>query len=247
MVSLAGVARFAICVVLAIAPAGGTVRMPIKDAGAAFRRAFGPSVSPEDRRHLLERVAKEHLDSPWGDDALWALGEMARRRGETLRSVYLWQCLLARKGELRLEPFTRSLEMYRTSPVAQVAALMEAEGLIYVADGGRYTEGSGVFLNARRFDPTVMVTWDELGTAYERMNRPALALRAYRKALDAGPHRGRWAEIYRARIVRLERRSRSEDLRPGAGETSDGAGQAAAGLPTGMDRSDSGVGHLESD
>ena len=43
---------------------------------------------------LLKRVVEEYFCSSWGDDALWALGELALESGDYAQARGYWQCLL---------------------------------------------------------------------------------------------------------------------------------------------------------
>ncbi len=182
-----------------------TEQKPIKDPGAEYRRIFSEEMDPTERTRALERLVKEHSDSPWADDALWVLGEAARQQGSTRRTVYFWHYLMARRPDVRLEEFTRGLEVYRKAPIPRVMLLMEVSGVAYAADGSEFKDGDSFFYNAKPFNAVPMLVWEELGRSYKRLQKPALAVKAYRKALESAPPQGRWADIYGRRVERLEK------------------------------------------
>lgn len=209
-----GAALVGLVMLLTLPPSGviQTEQEPIKDPGAEFRRAFTEEMNPAERTHALERVAKEHPGSRWADDALWVLGEVARQQGMTRRTMYFWHYLMARRADVELEEFTRTQEVYRSSRLAQVRVLLESDGIAYVADGSRIRkEPTAFFVNARPVNPVPMVVWEELARSYQGLKKPELALKAYGKALESAPERGRWARIYRQRIESLEKRLRPPD------------------------------------
>ncbi|MHC4592359.1 MAG: tetratricopeptide repeat protein, partial [Planctomycetota bacterium] len=170
---------------------------------ATFRWAFTDAISPEVRVRTLERVVIEHPDSPWADDALWVLGEAARRQGLHQRVVYYWQYLMGVRPDVALEEFTCSLGIHRTSQLAQV--YVEGTGLSYRRQGGVTSQGGKVFVNVQPYSPAPMLVWEGLADCYEQLGKPELALKAYRAALESAPGGGQWAPLYRKGIERLER------------------------------------------
>ncbi len=180
------------------------------DPRRAFQRAFTAKMAPRRRVALLESIAKEHPESPWADDALWALGEVARRNDDPRRVVCYWQYLMNRRPDAELEDYTRTLQLYRTSTLPQIELLLLSEGNSYVMDEPEVREGQSATLflvkNARRFNPLPMVVWEEVGECCAELDKPRVALRAYRKALQAAPEKGRWRTDYWERIQRLEER-----------------------------------------
>ena len=185
---------------------------------ALFRRAFAEKCRPTDRIRLLERIAREHSDSKWADDALWALGEIARQHRLVRRVFYYWQFMMTRDETPELEEFTRTLALYRRSSLFRARYLLDAEGNSYImipqrsaksqdGDSALRADGAGpqpVRYVCRPFNAVPMVVWAELGACYEQLSRPRLALDAYRKALDCAPRSGRWPAVYRKRVERLE-------------------------------------------
>lgn len=191
---------------LALAPSGPAAAAEEPGAGseAVFRGAFSEAVSPEVRVRTLERVVIEYPDSPWADDALWVLGEAARRQGLHQRVVYYWQYLMGVRPDVALEDYTRSLEIHRTSELAQALLYVEGTGLSYRRQGGVTSRGGKVFVNVEPYSPAPMLVWEGLADCYEQLGKPELALKAYRAALESAPDGGQWAPLYRRQIQRLE-------------------------------------------
>jgi len=202
---------------------------PIDGPGAEFRAAFAEGVEPVQSARMLVRLVKEHPQSEWADDALWVLGETARRQRRPDRVVYFWQYLMARKPGAELEEFTRSLELYRRSPLGNIMVLMEAEGTAYVPDGKGITDGRSFFV-AKPFNALPMAVWEELGRSYLTLGKPAVALKAYQRALACAPERGRWKDTYRARMQKLE--SRLEAASGGEPDESPAGSTEQAGAPS---------------
>ena len=243
---------------LAASALAQTDEAPPADVGKMFRRVFTETMKPVERVQALERIVKEHPDSEWADDALWVLGEAARRQQLAYRVVYYWQYMMARPAQPRLEAFTRTLPLYRKSSLSRVVFLLEAEGVSLLptpaAPPPRKSTDEGasapqqvtrtrerLFLGCRPFNAVPMVVWAELGACYEQVKKPRLALRAYRKALKAAPGTGRWPENYRACVERLEKRVAllppppppppAAEQAPGAGGPAGASPEAAAAPP----------------
>ncbi len=189
----------------------------VDEPGAEFRAAFADGVEPVQSARMLVRLVKEHPQSEWADDALWVLGETARRQRRPDRVIYFWQYLMARRPGAELEEFTRSLGLYRRSPLGNIMVLMEAEGTAYVPDGKGIPEGRSFFV-AKPFNAVPMSVWDELGRSYLTLGKPAVALKAYQRALACAPERGRWKDTYRVRIQKLESRLEATRARASGGE-----------------------------
>lgn len=204
------------------------------EAERAFRVAFGPEVSPTQCTALLEQLAKEHADSKWADDALWVLGEAARQQGLPQRVIYYWQFLMARRPDVDLEEFTRGLDIYRASGLPQVEQYLQATGLGYVIEEGTAKREGVVFINARRFNAVPMTVWEGLARSYEAFGKPALALKAYRRALSLAPAAGPWGKTYQERANRLETalKGRAGGQQPAA-EAAAAKPQASAVSPAG--------------
>ncbi|MGD2176129.1 MAG: hypothetical protein PVJ27_12050 [Candidatus Brocadiaceae bacterium] len=183
-----------------------------------FQRAFTQAMEPTERVRALESLAKEHPDSRWSDDALWVLGEAARRQQDGPRVLCYWQYLMTKRPDAVLEDYTRTLPIYRNSALPQVELLLVSEGNAFRSTDNRVLTGETgrVYLmnNAERFNPLPMVVWAELAGHYKRAGRGRLGLRAYRKALEAAPSQGRWAESCRARIRALEERLEAQAQTP---------------------------------
>lgn len=195
------------------------------DPGAEFRAAFEEGVPPVRSARILVRLVKEHPRSEWADDALWVLGEAARRQKRPDRVVYFWQYLMASKPDAELEEFTRSLELYRRSPLGSIMVVLEAEGTAYVPDAEAKAQGRAFFV-AKPFNAVPMSVWEELGRSYLRLGKPSLALKAYQRALACAPEHGRWKGRYRTRIRTLAERLPAADT--SASEAGpDGPGTAA--------------------
>ncbi len=197
-------------ILLTLLAAGDASRAPDETGpGALFRRAFaeGP-LRHAERVRLLERIAKEHGDSEWADDAVWVLGEAARRKERLERVIYYWQFLLGRWPGARLEDYTRSLQVYRDSPMPAIDSILRAEGQGYVRRQEPVIEDSGgsihLLRNAQRFNALPMTVWTELAECYRRLDRPRLALRCYRQALRAAPSGGSLRRRCQQNVERLE-------------------------------------------
>ncbi len=171
---------------------------------ALFRSAFEQQLEPDRRVHVLERVVKEHPKSPFADDALWVLGEAARRQGRTMRVLYYWQFLVARWPAIHLEDYTRSLDFYRTSPVGGIAHLLELEGTLFTPQRGHIVTGTGVesfaYSNAVAFNPAPMLVWEELGDCYARLGKSDLAATAYSRSMAVAPVGGKLSGRFRLRL-----------------------------------------------
>ncbi len=198
-------------------------QVPAEDAGAEFRGAFAEGVPLAESAHILIRLVKEDPRSEWADDALWVLGEMARQQRLPHRVVYFWQYLMASRSDAELEEFTRSLELYRKSPLHNIMVVMEADGTAFVPDGAGIADGRSFFV-AKPFNAVPMSVWEELGRSYLTLDKPALALKAYQKALACAPEHGRWQSTYGARILELERRVDAVSAGPSGGESDGAAG-----------------------
>ncbi len=199
-------APFCIGLLLALAATAAAAEGPQKpdQAQALFRSAFEQQLEPDRRVQVLERIVKEHPESPWADDALWVLGEAARRQQLPRRVLYYWQFLMARWPGVHLEDYTRSLEFYRLSPVGGIEHLLEAEGTLYSRRPGRVIPGneadSFAYSNAVAFNPAPMLVWEELGDCYARLGKRDLAAAAYRRALAAAPVSGSLSGRFRQRM-----------------------------------------------
>jgi hypothetical protein len=173
-------------------------------AQALFRSAFEDHLAPAERVEVLERVAKEHSDSPWADDALWVLGEAARRQHLTMRVLYYWQFLVTRWPAVHLEDYTRSLEFYHISPVGCVEHLLEMQGDLFLPQRGHVIPGKEAqafaYKNAVAFNPAPMLVWEELGDCYALLDKQDLAAEAYARSLAAAPPAGDFARSFRVRV-----------------------------------------------
>jgi tetratricopeptide (TPR) repeat protein len=190
-----------------------------QQAERLFRRAFEPGVAAEDRVTLLTRVVKDHTDSEWADDALWILGETARREGDAQRLVCCWHLLLGRWPRVLLQDYTQTLEVYRHSRARNIRVLLEAEGSAYSSTamvvGANERRTSFVYSNAAAFDPIPMLVWEDLAECYAELGRTEMALKAYDMALEKAPAEGRWGSRHREQIVsrreKLARQPRKRD------------------------------------
>ncbi|MFW6118955.1 MAG: tetratricopeptide repeat protein [Planctomycetota bacterium] len=214
-------------------------------AGRVFRRVWTEEMPPAEKVRLLESIVKDHPRSDWADDALWALGEAARQEGLPERMMQYWHYLLSARPDVRLEDYTCSLPLYRRSGLPQVEMLLLAEGQSFVPRRRDVlsSDGAEMFMmrNARRFNPVPMTVWGELAECYRRGGRLSLALKAYRKALEAAPESGRLRERYSERMHEMEAQvnaARSSE-RQTPGRTS------VAGLRSGL--SEPGVNTAEED
>ncbi len=202
---------------------------------AVFERAFARETGPVERVRLLECLAKEHPACSWSDDALWILGEAARQQGNTALMARYWQYLVTSRPDVKLEEATCELAVYRASAVPQVRHLLVAEGKAYVRQHPRVIDGGDwhVVQNARRLNVVPMVVWGDLAAFYEKMGRPRLALKAYRRAMQSAPAECMWLEAYRSRSRQIDQalaeppRAAEEDGTPAQ------PGQAAALKPEG--------------
>ncbi|MFO7955788.1 MAG: tetratricopeptide repeat protein [Candidatus Brocadiia bacterium] len=190
-------------------------------AGRVFRRVWTEEMPPDEKVRLLESIVKDHPRSEWADDALWALGEAARQEGLPARMMHYWHYLLSARPDVRLEDYTRSLPIYLRSGLPQVEMLLLAEGQSMVPRRRDVvnTEEANLFLmrNARRFNPVPMTVWGELAECYRKRGRLSLALKAYRKALEAAPESGRLRERCRQKMRETEAQvnaARSSEPRP---------------------------------
>jgi len=203
-----------------------------------FRNALTREMTPAERVQVLERLAKEHPDSKWADDALWVLGEAARQQGLAQRVVYYWQYLIGSKPDVELEEFTRSQELYRRSGLAQAAYYLQATGLNYLPQEGMASMGGTYFVNAKPFNAVPMFVWDGLAHAYQDLGRPKLALKAYRKALECAPAAGPWTRSYLDRVETLQASLNSQNAAPqpaasaSTGLTPSPAAEAATATPS---------------
>jgi hypothetical protein len=177
-----------------------------------FREAFANQTTPPQRVRLLERVVKEHPDTDWADDALWTLGEAARRQHLHRAVVYYWQYLMGRYPEAELEPFTCRQTVYKESRVAAINDLLLREGSRYKRTGLKVQPGqerkSFVYGNVDVIDPLPMLVWEGLGDAYRRLEMEELAHKAYLKSAEAAPTEGRWATAYSKRIEQKAERTK---------------------------------------
>jgi len=174
----------------------------------AFRRALIGKMEPGERVRLLESIPKEHPASKWADDALWVLGEAARQEGSVVKTLHYWQHMMTGWPRVRLEDYTQTTEIYRTSNLPQVESLLVWEGRAYER-GEASLVGAGparsyMVNNATRFNPVPMTVWAELAECYEEFDRPRLAFRAYRKALQAAPPQGLLAQTYLSRMEDMQ-------------------------------------------
>jgi tetratricopeptide (TPR) repeat protein len=190
-------------------------------AGRVFRRVWTEEMPAAEKVRLLESIVKDHPRSEWADDALWALGEAARQEGLPARMMHYWHYLLSARPDVRLEDYTRSLPIYLRSGLPQVEMLLLAEGQSMVPRRRDVvnTEEANLFLmrNARRFNPVPMTVWGELAECYRKRGRLSLALKAYRKALEASPESGRLRERYSRKMHDTEAQvnaARSSEPRP---------------------------------
>lgn len=183
------------------------------EAEAKFRAAFADTIGPRERVEALEKVAKDHPDSPWADDALWALGEAARQQRMATRTIYYWQYLMGCRPDFRLEDFTRRQAVYRRSPLPGLLYLLRVDGSAYSRSEAKVVSGEGgrsfVYKNVETFDPAPLLVWEGLGDGYRRLKRPLLAAKAYAKAVELAPEKGEWAVGYRQRLKEKRQTVRS--------------------------------------
>ena len=207
-----------------------------------FRRAISDQLAFAERVALLESISKEHPECEWADDALWVLGEWARRQRAPAKMLYYWQYLMSAHPGVALEPYTRSLAVYERSLLPQVRRMLIAEGVAYSAEQPRLLEGKSggfhVFENASRFNATPMVVWGEIAATYEMAGKPRLSLKAYRKALDRAPATGYWREIYTKRLEALQSKLAATGVGEPGVETPAGA-DAPITLTTNIDNEQS--------
>jgi hypothetical protein len=168
-----------------------------------FARAFDPALDEAARRVALERIVKESPDSEWADDALWALGEAAREKGQSRQVAYYWQYLMAVHPEPRLEEFTQSLPLYQRSGLPQVEMFVRGTGQSYVHCDGRSFEGEKMFVDAKPFSAVPMLVWAGLGQSYEQMGKLRLSQKAFEQAGACAPSGGQWRANYTASAERV--------------------------------------------
>ncbi len=178
--------------------------------GKLLSQALSRGVTDSEEMRTLERIVKEYPDSPWADDALWVLGEVGRRSGNSRAVIYYWQYLMARPTGPVLEEFTLKSKLFKESSLYRVQTLLEVEGGGYLLEeGSRVVEGpeaeKTLFMGCKRFNALPMVVWSELADSYERAHKPALALRALRNAFAESPPKGRWHDLCRQRVEKAER------------------------------------------
>jgi tetratricopeptide (TPR) repeat protein len=170
-----------------------------------FRDAFRRDRTMTQRAEMLESLVKDHPQSKWADDALWALAEMADAMKNRDAAVRFRRALAERETPPTLEPFTRTLPIYTESRVPRVLYLLSMSGNRYKRDGVR----------AVPFNPLPMMLHEELAMDYEEMGQLELALQEYRLAEKAAPEGDFFARTYAARASRIEARLKTaEDAEP---------------------------------
>jgi hypothetical protein len=211
----------ALWAVTALAWAAGAQGVAEPDpAEELFRAAFAADLDAEQQCQALERIVKEYPGSKWGDDALWVLGEQARRAGDGARMVRYWQLMLVLSREPALEGYTRERPVFRRSRMPVLEHLLQAEGVL--VDRGR---GPVVHLDtgkpAEVFNPLPLVVWSEVAAYYEGIGSWERALAAYRAAHRAAPGRGRWRPRLEESIARLVPLVKARQNAPGPGGPED--------------------------
>ena len=172
-----------------------------------FRQAVADEAAPETTE-LLERVVREYPESPWADDALWLLGELAHQEGESERVAYYWEYLMSARRDVHLEGPTRRLTLYRRSGLPQVRKLLEVEGLAF-----QRTDNGAL---AVEFNAVPMTVWSGLGECYDALGLPEAAVGACDRALKAAPEGGHWRErcqqaLQEAKVRAAAKRKAEED------------------------------------
>ena len=176
---------------------------------ATFRRAVLEEPEAKERVAALKQIVKEHPDSAWADDALWLLGEAARKEERWDGVVRYWHVLMAGKRKAELEDLTKSLPVYKASGLPQVSFYVARMGLKYVYKGGvrvKSRQGGRLFYDVEPFNPLPMAVWAGLGRAYDALEKPSLSLKSYRKAAKSAPSAGPWRRRYEERVRDLESR-----------------------------------------
>ncbi len=227
--------------------AEGLVRAPVSpqaqapsDPAGAFRQALLGALTPDERVAALEQIVKDHPKSPWADDALWVLGETARKLKPERHDkvIYYWQFLMAQHPHVELEGFTRTLGVYKTSGLPQAQFYLTRTGRSYVLQAGVTSRLRGtrrVLINARAFNTVPMSVWAGLGHAYRALGKHKPALAAYRNAQRAAPIGGLWRKQYDARIRALERLVPVEEPEAAEPAGGDGKGEPVEAAPASDD------------
>ena len=183
-----------------------------EEARQLYEGAFSEGLKVAERLEALEQVAKDYADTAWADDALWVLGEVARKRRDSRRAVLFGRQLLEREVPPSLEPFTEQQAIYARSRLPRVLFLLGRTGHLYRHEGAKAI--------AIPFDPLQMVVSEGLALQYEKLGLHELALKEYRRAIAAAPPGGMFARIYVRRADRLEKKV--ERLKRLRGELEDG-------------------------
>jgi len=165
-----------------------------KEARQLFRSAFAENVEAKKRVEILEALVKDHADSRWADDALWALGEMAAQAGRREQAVQYRRGLMERATPPSLESFTCNLPIYSNSRVPKALYLLTVTGNRYAKDG----------IKAVPFNPVPMLVHEDLALDYEAMKMLNQALREYQLAAAVAPKDDFFEKLYLRRAGQLE-------------------------------------------
>ncbi|NLW50155.1 MAG: hypothetical protein GXY85_04835 [Candidatus Brocadiaceae bacterium] len=200
----------------------------VEDPAEVFALACEPDADAKTQCADLVRIAKEWPESDWADDALWVLGETARRNRRPAEVVYYWQYLMAAYPETRLEGRTRSLAVYVHSGLAQVEMYVQQTGQCYKLTEGKRRDGDRVFYNAVPFSALPMFVWSGLGESYEELGRLSLAAKAFERAERSAPTGGNWRASCAASAERVRRRLEAHAAGAGSATPPAAAGPVGA-------------------
>ncbi len=192
---------FALAVTTAlVAQAAQTEPEGQEDPRTAFLTVCFSGCPPAERVAVMERIVKESPESEWADDALWALGEECRQRGNLTGALRYWQFLLSRWPAVELERETRALDVFQGTSAAWAEFLLTMDGLSFTPDTPRArtdpATGSFTAHSARRLNTVPMAVWFDLGQVYEGLGCHEVAFRAYTRATALVPAGCRLAEVY---------------------------------------------------
>lgn len=178
----------------------------VKEANAAdtFRRAFTGDIDGYEQLGLLRDVVCRYSDTVWGDDALWVLACMADKRGDEKRSVLMLRKLVQRGQSPKLEAFTKTLPVYRSSYVAEVLLVVDRMGYRYRASWR---------VPPPEFNPLPMAVHQQLARAYHKRGLLEHAAEQYRLALKAAPDDALFTGVFRRQADELREEIRLRDAR----------------------------------
>lgn len=178
-----------------------------------FQAACEDAEDLDERLEMLADLVKKHPRSKWADDSVWMMGELCKQAKRPREAIEHKTLLVKKYSHCRLQPYTKTLSVYRKSFIPTLEKLLKHLGHVKFGKNRRFTY----------FRPEPIAMNHDLAVIYERLGDYAKSKRYYEACLKRMPKEGLLTDSLRKNYERVAenvrvRQSLQKQTREGIGQ-----------------------------